>query len=253
MTTRLTDEQIAELERLMAGAWPAPWVAHTFEIDCPCPNGEDCGDLHTCEQVEAPEAYPASPEDPAEPGDGQCVVQISVPGLESLAGPNAAFIARARNALPSLLAEVRAARASATTGRDWCRACRGSGEIPGPHAGRCTTCGGTGLASPPANPGPSLAEIAEKADGYATHLRGEEGLQGALRIIAQNVRDAVTRAPANPGDARLRTALKEAAAGLEVAASRYAPCPYCRPGGFRCSVHMALDYVRAALKESSRE
>jgi hypothetical protein len=102
----MSDEtKIAELERLMAAAWPAPWVAHTFEIDCPCPNGEHCGDTHSCEQVEAPEAYPASPEEPAAPGEGQCVVQISVPGLESLAGPTAAFIVAARNTLPSLLTE----------------------------------------------------------------------------------------------------------------------------------------------------
>jgi hypothetical protein len=110
--TTLSDEQIDELERLERAAWVAPWVAHTFEIDCPCPNGEDCGDTHSCEQIEAPEAYPSSPEEPAAPGEGQCVVQISVPGLESLAGPTAAFIAAARNALPSLLAEVTAARAS---------------------------------------------------------------------------------------------------------------------------------------------
>jgi hypothetical protein len=119
--TRLTDEQIAELRRLMAGAWAAPWVARTFEIECPCPNGEDCGDLHTCEEVEAPEAYPDSPEAPAPEGEGQCVVQITVPGLESLAGPCAAFIAAARNAMPSLLSEVEAARASENTGggRPW--------------------------------------------------------------------------------------------------------------------------------------
>jgi hypothetical protein len=107
-----TEEQIAELEALMAQAWPAPWTARTFEIDCPCPNGEHCGDSHTCEEVEAPEAYPASPAAPAAEGEGQCVVQISVPGLESLAGPNARFIATARNLLPSLIAALRAARAS---------------------------------------------------------------------------------------------------------------------------------------------
>lgn len=108
----LSEERLAELERLLTGAWPAPWVAHTFEIECPCPNGEDCGDLHTCEQIEAPEAYPASPEEPAPAGEGQCVVQIAVPGLESLAGPNAAFIAAARNALPALVSEVRRLRSA---------------------------------------------------------------------------------------------------------------------------------------------
>jgi hypothetical protein len=109
----VSEEQLANLERLIAGAWAAPWVAHTFEIDCPCPNGDDCGDTHTCEQVEAPEAYPASPEDPAPAGEGQCVVQISVPGLESLARPNAEFIVAARNALPALIAEVRRLRSAA--------------------------------------------------------------------------------------------------------------------------------------------
>lgn len=100
-----------ELERLMAGAWAAPWVARSFEIDCPCPNGEDCGDLHSCEEVEAPEAYPDSHEKPAKEGEGQCVVQISVPGLESLSRPTAEFIAAIRNAAPALIAELRARRA----------------------------------------------------------------------------------------------------------------------------------------------
>jgi hypothetical protein len=109
----VSEEQLAEWERLVAGAWAAPWVAHTFEIDCPCPNGEHCGDSHTCEEVEAPAAYPASPEDPAPAGEGQCVVQISVPGLESLARPTAEFIAAARTAVPALVAEVRRLRSAA--------------------------------------------------------------------------------------------------------------------------------------------
>src|SRR5512146_64648 len=104
--TDLTDTEIAELKRLEAKTWAAPWTARTFEIYCPCPNGEDCGSSHTCEEVEAREAYPASHEEPADEGEGQCVVQISVPGLESLAGPTAEFIAAVRNDLPSLLAEV---------------------------------------------------------------------------------------------------------------------------------------------------
>jgi hypothetical protein len=108
-TTPLTADLDA-LERLMAAAWPAPWVPRSFEIDCPCPNGDDCGDSHSCEEVEAPEAYPASPEAPAPAGDGQCVVQISVPGLESLARPTAEFIAAARNDLPAIVAELRSLR-----------------------------------------------------------------------------------------------------------------------------------------------
>jgi len=51
-----------------------------FEIDCPCPNGDDCGDSHDCVEVESREEYPASPEQPvldtvrralAEKGDGK--------------------------------------------------------------------------------------------------------------------------------------------------------------------------------------
>lgn len=112
----VSEERLEELERLVAGAWEGPWVAHTFEIDCPCPNGEHCGDTHSCEQVEAPEAYPASHRHPAAPGEGQCVVQIHVPGLESLAGPNARFIAAARTAVPELIAEIRRLRAAPRSG-----------------------------------------------------------------------------------------------------------------------------------------
>lgn len=107
MTEFLRDEDLAKLEQLLKAAWPAPWTAHTFEIDCPCPNGEHCGDSHTCEEVEYREAYPDSHEHPAREGHGQCVVQIDVPGLESLAGPNALFIATSRNMLPALLEELR--------------------------------------------------------------------------------------------------------------------------------------------------
>jgi len=94
--------------------WPAPWIAHTFEVDCPCPNGADCGNPHTCEEVEAPEAYPASPERPAEPGRGQCVVQIATPGLEKFAKPCAEFIAMARNELPAIRARLRKAPVART-------------------------------------------------------------------------------------------------------------------------------------------
>lgn len=93
-------EQLRELER---AAFCAPWRSRAFEIDCPFPHGEDCGDLHTCCEVEAPEHYPNSPAEPAGEGDGQCVIQIDVPGLEDLSERNAAFIAAMRNALPLLL------------------------------------------------------------------------------------------------------------------------------------------------------
>jgi hypothetical protein len=89
-------------DKLDALPWPAPWAAHTFEIDCPCPNGDHCGDTHDCAEVEAREAYPSSPEEPASPGRGQCVVQISTPGLETFSRPCAEFIAAARNELPAI-------------------------------------------------------------------------------------------------------------------------------------------------------
>lgn len=93
--TDITDT-IRRVRELDAGrAWKAPWVAHTFEVDCPCPNGEHCGETHTCEEVEAPEEYP----------DGQCVVQISVPGLETFARPTAELVAYYRTAAPLLADE----------------------------------------------------------------------------------------------------------------------------------------------------
>ena len=93
-------------DKLDALPWSGPWVAHTFEIDCPCPNGEDCGAMHDCAEVEDRTAYPSSPEDPAEPGHGQCVVQINTPGLETFAKPCAEFIAAARNELPAIRARL---------------------------------------------------------------------------------------------------------------------------------------------------
>jgi hypothetical protein len=103
------------IEARAGAAFDAPWVARTFEIDCPCPNGSHCGDSHTCEEVESPEMYPASHDEPAADGEGQCVVQIAVPGLESLARRNAEFIAHAREDVPALIAEVRSLRAQLAT------------------------------------------------------------------------------------------------------------------------------------------
>jgi hypothetical protein len=37
----------------------------------------------------------------------------------------------------------------------------------------------------------TLADIAEKADGYADNLGSAEGLKSAMRIVAQNVRDVI--------------------------------------------------------------
>ena len=98
------EEEQAIRDRLAKLPWPAPWTASTFEIDCPCPNGAHCGDQHTCEEVEAPEAYPG----------GQCVVQIHTPGLETFAKPCAEFIAAARTDVPRLLATIDAERAERT-------------------------------------------------------------------------------------------------------------------------------------------
>lgn len=103
---------VRSARQLDAGAFRAPWVSHTFEIDCPCPNGEHCGDAHSCEEVDAPEEYPNSPEEPAA-GDaedpGQCIVQISVPGLETFAKANGSLVAFMRNRFGALLDVVDAA------------------------------------------------------------------------------------------------------------------------------------------------
>jgi len=98
------------LEELSAAAFCAPWTASTFEIDCPCPNGVDCGDPHSCEVVEALEEYPDSPEEPAQAGQGQCIVQISVPGLDRFAKANGALITALRNNVGAIVRELRAAR-----------------------------------------------------------------------------------------------------------------------------------------------
>jgi hypothetical protein len=106
----LTPAELDELAALEAKAFCAPWVARSFEIECPCPNGQHCGDSHTCEEVNAPEEYPWSSDAPADPdaeNAGQCIVQIDVPGLEDFAKANAALIAAMRNKLPALLSMAR--------------------------------------------------------------------------------------------------------------------------------------------------
>ena len=108
-------------DKLDALPWPGPWVAHTFEIDCPCPNGEHCGDTHDCAEVEDRTAYPASPEKPAEPGHGQCVVQINTPGLETFAKPCAEFIAAARNELPAIRARFQVSSLKTYFPSEWQR------------------------------------------------------------------------------------------------------------------------------------
>ena len=63
-----------------------------------------CGEPHTCEEVEALEEYPCGePGAPAEPGAGQCVLWIDVPGLETFAGPTAAAIVALRNNADALI------------------------------------------------------------------------------------------------------------------------------------------------------
>jgi hypothetical protein len=106
MTDKTLD--LAELRRLCEDpeTFRRPWTLHRFEIACPCPNGDDCGDTHDCVEVEALEEYPASPKEPAPEGQGQCVVQISIPGLERFAQANGGLIVAAVNALPALLDEV---------------------------------------------------------------------------------------------------------------------------------------------------
>lgn len=109
----MSAEQPLDLDAIEAavrakGVWKAPWSAHEFEIDCPCPNGEHCGDTHSCVEVEAREEYPCgAPGEPAEEGQGQCVVQIDVPGLDLFAHPTAAAIVALRNNADGLLAAAR--------------------------------------------------------------------------------------------------------------------------------------------------
>lgn len=103
---RLTDEELAELERLEHKAFCAPWSYEAWEVDCPAiGSGDECGYEHNISTVTAPDEYPADPDSP------QVVAQIDVPGLEQFAERNGALIALARNALPKLLREIRERRA----------------------------------------------------------------------------------------------------------------------------------------------
>jgi hypothetical protein len=68
----------------------------------------------------------------------------------------------------------------------------------GPFYGPCPKCSApeaTPAATPdPTEAGPSWGEIAEKADGYATHMATADGLRSAMRILAENIRCALRRA-----------------------------------------------------------
>ena len=101
----ITEEQLAELERLEREAFCGPWTYENWEIDCPAiGSGDECGYEHNVATVLAPDEYPNDPESP------QVVAQIDVPGLEMFAARNGAFIVAARNALPALIQEVRRLR-----------------------------------------------------------------------------------------------------------------------------------------------
>lgn len=99
--TPLTDDQLAELERLAGAASEAPWYATLYD-----------------ETVST---------EPAWYVDCDCVLSVARayhgrggPGEEQA---NAELIAAMRNALPALLAELRARRATAArpmTGADFC-------------------------------------------------------------------------------------------------------------------------------------
>ena len=109
VTDPITPEAIAELERLHAEAFRAPWTYARWEVECgACEGGTnepetgctdpDCDGAHVpIVQVDSPDEYP----------NGQTVAQISVPGLLCLADKNGALIAGMRNALPSLLSAAR--------------------------------------------------------------------------------------------------------------------------------------------------
>lgn len=100
MAETLTSEELDELERLSAEAFKAPWTYTRFQVECEGDeNGDDCGGLHDCIQVDAHDEYP----------DGQCICQqnIVTPGLERFAEKNGALIAAMRNHLPALLALAR--------------------------------------------------------------------------------------------------------------------------------------------------
>ena len=191
-----TSMQFDELEAALADErlWNAPWTAHTFEIDCPCPNGEHCGDSHSCEEIEALEAYPrGAPGEPAEEGEGQCVVQISVPGLETFAAPTAKAICLLRNLGPALLAAARdrdrmKLELDVLRTAFWCAACHGSGlerfdGVDGlPVRARCHVCAGSGrnnkktsYADPPSPSDPQTAQA--RQSGATTGSSPAAGLR----------------------------------------------------------------------------
>ena len=101
MGSELTEDELAELERLHEAAYCAPWTYEDWAIDCPAiGSGDECGYEHNVATVTSPDEYP----------DGQVVAQIDVPGLKVFADRNGALIVAARNALPKLIAEVRRLR-----------------------------------------------------------------------------------------------------------------------------------------------
>jgi hypothetical protein len=68
---------------------------------------------------------------------------------------------------------------------------------------RTAILGPTPAATPdPTEAGPSWGEIAEKADGYATHMATADGLRSAMRILAENIRCALRRARSGGKDGR---------------------------------------------------
>jgi len=193
---------LAALRRLCEGGFRRPWTMRRFEIDCPCPNGDDCGDSHDCVEVESREEYPASPEQPAEEGHGQCIVQISVPGLEEFAQANGELVVAAVNALPALLDRVeRAEREGAELIRDaearvqamqhyldepgaalhslcaWCGAPAGSAEERAAHNATCA-----------ASPSVRQAQAAESESArLRARLAEVEGAARALLVSGESI------------------------------------------------------------------
>ena len=102
---RVDAKRMMEISAREQAAFRGPWTHDTCTVECspddprcPEPTPDDCQGEREVLRIEAPE------EDP----DGQVVCDVY--GLETFAGPNAAFIAEARADVPDMLAELHEAR-----------------------------------------------------------------------------------------------------------------------------------------------
>src|SRR5262245_5590801 len=111
----MTDDELSKLEALAGAAFKGPWRYGRFTVECERHEYEDCpGEgRHDVVRVEAPHENPESREEPQAVADVLC----DVPGLERFAQANGEFIAAAREAVPRLVAALRAERAAHETAR----------------------------------------------------------------------------------------------------------------------------------------